>query len=323
MNRGDATPRSIVKALIHGQIPERPLFIPLIFTLAARLEDLALSTFLANPTKLANALTALHHRLRTDGVVGYFDPTLEAEALGCRLDWQAAPPAIAARPAADLSSRLQLSPPALAELGRIPVALEVVRRLRVTLRDEPAILVGLTGPIQLGQYLVGADFVRRLADGDSAAQFMVEELAGLTLHLAQALCQAGADLIWVGETAPPPAVFELWEMSLSGVWNVIRFHEALPLLSMGQASLPTSPEGAPVLCLPAELLETAPLPHDPFGLALATSGAPPMHLKSLTRSGRCVLVTTAGEIGYHGKGRPTESDIQGLEQTVSALRSVL
>ena len=62
---------------------------PLIFALAARLENILLPNFVSNPTKIANNLVALYQRLRPDGVTCYFDLFIVAEALGCRLDWSA------------------------------------------------------------------------------------------------------------------------------------------------------------------------------------------------------------------------------------------
>src|SRR5215467_14556977 len=78
-------PIPIVRALIQGQPPARRLFMPLIFSLAAKLEDVPLSNFVSNPTKFANNLVALYQRLRPDGVTCYFDLLLIAEALRCTL----------------------------------------------------------------------------------------------------------------------------------------------------------------------------------------------------------------------------------------------
>jgi len=49
------SPRSIVKALVRGEVPARPLLMPLMFSLGARLENLPLREFQSNPTRIANA----------------------------------------------------------------------------------------------------------------------------------------------------------------------------------------------------------------------------------------------------------------------------
>jgi len=117
-------PRSILRAVLRGQPAPRPLFIPIIFTLAAKLDDIPLPTFLRNPTKIANALVAIHRRLNTDGVTGYFDRLLVAEALGCELDWKTIPPTILPPKKELVLANIERGPQALLQQGRIPVALE-------------------------------------------------------------------------------------------------------------------------------------------------------------------------------------------------------
>ena len=62
-------PVPIVKALIQGKPPLRRLFVPLIFSLAAKLEVIPLSTFVSNPTKISKNLVALYQRQRNAYIV--------------------------------------------------------------------------------------------------------------------------------------------------------------------------------------------------------------------------------------------------------------
>src|SRR5713101_824443 len=89
-------PRLAVKGLLNGVAPPRPLFLPIVFSVAARVENVPLRAFFANPTKISNSLRQVRARLRADGVTCYFDPFLEAEALGGVLQWTSddGPPAI-------------------------------------------------------------------------------------------------------------------------------------------------------------------------------------------------------------------------------------
>lgn len=306
------SPREMVRGLVRGQVARRPLFIPLVFSLAAKLEDVPLQAFLTDPTKLTNALAAVHRHLRTDGVVAYLDATLEAEALGCQFEWSTGVPTMTDRPS-DPSS---VSIHELETKGRVPVALEVVRRLRVMLRDEPALLVGLTGPVTLAQYLAGDDVVERLEDGADEAAF-VEDLAAGLLVLARAFCQAGADVIVVTEQALPEAIVDFWQWEVSSVWNVIRFHEALPVVFYGGGVVPSEPlDGSPFLCLAPDTAAVASLPDETFAVALPSTEQLPTNVERWTRADRCALVTTAGEIPYR-------IDIQTLERIVDAMRAVL
>src|SRR2546423_14199091 len=133
-------PISIVKALIQGQPPARRLFVPLIFTLAAKLEDVPLSNFVVNPTKIANSLAAIYQRLRLDGVTCYYDLFLVAEALGCQLDLSTSPPALE-RPTRETALKMLQQPPVeVKQRGRLPLAQEVGHRLRGRLRNGPPLL---------------------------------------------------------------------------------------------------------------------------------------------------------------------------------------
>ena len=89
MMGGAFHPRQAVKELLQGIAPSRPLLLPIVFSLGARIENLPLRDFLLNPTKISNALRQIRTHLRSDGVTCYFDPFLEAEALGGALVWDA------------------------------------------------------------------------------------------------------------------------------------------------------------------------------------------------------------------------------------------
>ncbi|MGZ3625502.1 MAG: uroporphyrinogen decarboxylase family protein, partial [Ktedonobacteraceae bacterium] len=162
-------PVPIVKALLQGKPPERRLFVPLIFSLAAKLEDIPLSTFVSNPTKIANSLVALYQRLHPDGVTCYFDLFILADALGDSIDWSADSPAFE-RPAREIVLKmLRQAPGEIKQSGRLPVALEVVRRLQGTLRNGPALVVGVPGPLRVAQQLFGQDYLQELAEEENAA----------------------------------------------------------------------------------------------------------------------------------------------------------
>ena len=80
------TPRDALKGLLQGILPARPLFLPIVFALGAKIENPPLPAYLTNPTKITNAQRQIRTRLRSDGVSCYFDPNLEAEALGATIE---------------------------------------------------------------------------------------------------------------------------------------------------------------------------------------------------------------------------------------------
>jgi len=307
-------PISIVKTLIQGQPPARRLFVPLIFTLAAKLEDVPLSNFVVNPTKIANSLAAIHQRLRLDGVTCYYDLFLVAEALGCQLNLSTSPPALE-RPTRETALKMLQQRGDVKQRGRLPVALEVVHRLRGTLRNSPALVIGLPGPLRIAQQLFGQDVLRELAAGDDDALDSFETLVEITLSVAQAFCLAGTHLLYFDELDVPVEFLAIWQETMVAVWKTVRFHGALPVLSTPQPLQFEDPANAPLLCLKPVPGDQAPLSGMPFALALPAMGETFPDISRWLRAKECALMTTDGEIPY-------QLEIQKLQQHVAAMRSL-
>ncbi len=288
---------------------------PLIFALAAKLEGVPLPDFVTNPTRITKGLVALYQRLRPDGITCYFDLFLIAEALGCRLHWNTNSPVLQTPTREAALAMLQQTPGDIKQGGRLPVALEVVHRVQGTLRNGPALVVGLPGPLHVAQQLFGLDVLPGLAEGEDGALDSFETLVEITLSIAQAFCLAGADLLYFDECDIPVEFFPDWEAATVALWKTVRFHGALPVLSLPQSVQFEDQANAPLLCLKAASDEQAPLPGRPFALALPVLAEAIPDVSRWTQAKECVLVTTDGEIPY-------QLEIQKLERRVAALRSL-
>jgi len=309
-------PISIVKALIQGQPPARRLFVPLIFALAAKLEDIPLPNFVANPTKIANSLIAVYQRLRPDGVTCYFDLFIVAQALGCRLDWSTSSPTFE-RPTRETALKILRQPPGeVKQRGRLPVALEVVHRVQGTLRSGPALVVGLPGPLRVAQQLFGQDILQEFAEEEDDALDSFETLVEITLSVAQAFCLAGTHLLYFDELDVPLEFLPDWEAVMVALWKTVRFHGALPILSTPHPLQFGDRANAPLICLKPASDEQAPLSEMPFALALSAVGETFPDVSRWMRAKQCALLMTDGEIPY-------QLEIQKLEQRVAAMRSLI
>jgi uroporphyrinogen-III decarboxylase len=236
------TPREILKAILHGNVPERPLVVPIVFSLGARVENLPLRTYLENPTKITNALLQIRTQWRTDGVSCYFDPLLEAEALGGSREWDETGRACGIRwPGSARRGELpdRLRAPEEAVLSpRVRTAVEVIRRLKSLLRDEPLLMVGVNGPFTLAARLNGIDpGAMRIRQEPSASA--LEAAAAAITRIASAFVEAGANLIFIREESLPSLSVEAceqWATLLAPLFNILRFYEALPVLQIPAAS---------------------------------------------------------------------------------------
>jgi uroporphyrinogen decarboxylase-like protein len=232
------TPRQMVKRLLQGIAPPRPLFLPIVFSPGARVENQPLAAYLSNPTKICNAQRQLHGALRTDGYSCYFDPFLEVEALGATLLRGAAdqPPAVrwpeGAEPG-EMPDDLR-SPEEAAQSGRVPIAIEVLRRMKAMVRDDSILMAGVTGPFTL------AARITQMEAGESwrarkIPEPAVEFAAAVVTRISGAFVEAGAGLIMIQEDVLPRLSQErcaTWASALEPAFNVIRFYEALPVLQL-------------------------------------------------------------------------------------------
>jgi hypothetical protein len=228
----------MIKGLLQGIAPHRPLFLPIVFSSGARVEHQPLPAFLMNPTKICNAQRQLRGPLRTDGFSCYFDPFLEVEALGATLQWGAADQLPAVRWAqgaepGELPEDLR-SPEEAVRAGRVPVALDVLRRLKSMLHDDSILMAGVSGPFTLAvriTQLEGGGAWRTQEIPESA----LELAASVVTRISGALVEAGASLIMIQEEVLPTLSQErcaAWASALEPAFNVIRFYEALPVLQL-------------------------------------------------------------------------------------------
>src|SRR5579864_8117002 len=128
---GNPTPRELQRMIFQGTPVSRPLLLPIVFSLGARIENVSLRAFLGNPTKITNAMRQLRGPLGADGITCYCDPFLEVEALGATLQWSDddSPPKLVwpgHSRAGDVPLGLA-SPDEAVKRGRIPIAIEVIR----------------------------------------------------------------------------------------------------------------------------------------------------------------------------------------------------
>ena len=229
-------PRQAVKGLLQGIAPPRALFLPIVFSLGARIENLPLRNFLSNPTKISNALRQIRMHLRSDGVTCYFDPFLEAEALGGALDWDAQGQQASLRwplpgENGDLPGGLR-SPEEAAKSGRVPVAVEVIARLKPLVRGQSLLMAGVTGPFTLAALLTQTNNASGNLDRHPNAAAM-DLAAEVTAAAARAFVEAGADAIFIREQVLPSLTAETaeqWTTRLATTINIVRFYEALPVL---------------------------------------------------------------------------------------------
>lgn len=316
------SPRQMARDLLQGIVPPRPLFLPIVFSLGARVENLALRAFLSSPTKICNAQRQIRGRLPADGVTCYFDPCLEVEALGAALRWASdhQPPSICwPGPACkgELPEGLR-SPEEAVKVGRIGVAAEVIRRLSSLLRDDALLMAGVSGPFTLASQLLQLG-EHEMASPDDGPFSALDLAMAMVTQTASVFVEAGAHVVLIHEDVLPRLSTESaedWATSFSPAFNIIRFYGALPVLLLTNPAAVA--QNLPLLAardwegiLSPALDSSSPaewpsMDAAKLGLALPPNSFPqPAALVERIRSLRPAIITTAGDV-------PPATDVKQL-----------
>jgi uroporphyrinogen-III decarboxylase len=173
------------------------LFLPLLHKFAAQLEQVEIREMLTDPGIMTRCLRDAQRLFGYDGVINNFDPTLEAEACGCKVNWTGAGPDIAIHAAQ--SRGLDGLNTCFESEGRLPTVLEATKRLRCETTGPVSLLAGLTGPVTLAYQLLGDSFSDELADNSLLAQDLIEFASDVSVTLCRQYCDLGVDGVLVIE----------------------------------------------------------------------------------------------------------------------------
>lgn len=315
------TPRQMAKGVLNGDLPSRPLLLPIVFSLGAKVENVPLNSFLNNPTKIVSALRQMRSHLRTDGVACYFDPYLEVEALGAILERKSQDqlPVVHWQHSARVGKLPEglRSPEEAVQNGRIPVAVEVISRMNSVPNRDFLLQAHVNGPIALASRIAQ---VEKQENWNTTALFAeaLELASSVVTQTVTTLLEAGADLVVIHEQTPNAITAkscEEWANLLSPAMNVTRFYEALPvlLLTGSNAVLQNwdtivGQSWDCVLCPPASVLSKLPegicatqgiaLPLELFLPGTSNEEDLLSKLNEAIAKSRLAIITTAGDVPF-------------------------
>jgi uroporphyrinogen-III decarboxylase len=227
--------RELVKGLFEGKPIQRPPFSPWVCSFAAMLEQVPVKTMFSDPGILSRALSNTHKLFGYDVILNHFDPALEAEALGCEIEWQDDnwPPIITGNPLEHETDFYDLDTEGIEKKGRIPIILEATKRLILTKGKEVPIAAMITGPLTLAQYLKGNEFARQLELDDDESSDLVEDAGSICLKLCREYCELGIDIIVIAEDIQDlviPDLSSVLASPLKSIFNVSRFYNVNSIL---------------------------------------------------------------------------------------------
>lgn len=171
-------------------------WVPFVGVHGGSLIGVTATEFLQSRDHIVNGLSKAIELYQPDGIPVLFDLQLEAELLGCRLNWSNDnPPAVVSHPLIEGVSIADLGMPD-ETMGRIPLVMEATRQLREKYPDLA--LYGLiTGPFTLALHLLGTDIFMKLFEDPDYVIDLFNYCEKVAEKMIDLYVEAGCDVIAV------------------------------------------------------------------------------------------------------------------------------
>jgi len=171
-------------------------WVPFVGVHGASLIGVNATEYLHSADHIVDGITKAIEMYQPDGIPVLFDLQLEAELLGCKLNWaDENPPAVISHPLSEHKTIEYLYVPEKQD-GRMPVVLEATRRLRAKFPDIA--LYGLiAGPFTLALHLLGTDIFMKLFEEPEYVTKLFSFCGKVAKRMADYYIEAGCDVIAV------------------------------------------------------------------------------------------------------------------------------
>ena len=192
----DLRGKDLLLATLRHETTERVPWVPFAGVHAGKLRGYSAEEVLKDPDKLFEALLEVNRVYDPDGQPVLFDLQIEAEILGCELVWgEKAPPSVASHPLADDPTPPDYLPEATD--GRIPLALEVMRRMKAAVGEHTALYGLICGPLTLASHLRGTELFMDIMLNPGAVTALIAYTTAVCKRMSDLYIAAGMDVIAV------------------------------------------------------------------------------------------------------------------------------
>ncbi|MEJ2165915.1 MAG: uroporphyrinogen decarboxylase family protein [Desulfobacterales bacterium] len=183
-----STGKHYMLSALRRQPADRVPTTVLIGPYCSRLTRYSVKEILTDARKSAEAHLAFHDRFKPDSLIVYNDIYLEAEAVGCELEFPEEGISHPKRALLDEKAKLaRLQVPDPQRSGRLPYFIEVCQRVSDQIRKTTSLGLGHSGPWNIAMHLRGAEAL--LMDTVTDPHF-VHELMKFTTQVVKAMGDA-------------------------------------------------------------------------------------------------------------------------------------
>lgn len=146
--------KELLFAAIRNEETERPGWVPFVGVHGGKLIGEKAGSYLQSCDLIVKGLKRAHELYKPDGLPVVFDLQVEAEILGCRLNWaDEVPPSVTSHPLE--TGSIDDLPAFSTNAGRFPVIREAMHMLKKEIGEDVALFGLITGPFTLALHLAG------------------------------------------------------------------------------------------------------------------------------------------------------------------------
>lgn len=192
------TPKEILFSTLRHEITDTVSWVPFAGVHAGKLLGYDAAEVLTDGDKLFASLIEVNKLYRPCGQPIVFDLQLEAEILGCSLVWsKEGPPSVSSHPLEENASVPCICTLPTKEDGRLPMVLDVMRRMKEAVGDTTALYGLVCGPFTLASHLRGNNIFIDMFDDDDYVNNLVDYCAAVCMRMADFYIETGIDVIAV------------------------------------------------------------------------------------------------------------------------------
>ena len=181
------------KAFKIEQVDRIP-WIPFVGCHAGKLIGLTATEYLRSKEHIVKGIGKSIELYKADGIPVVFDLQIEAEAMGCKLNWvDDNPPAVISHPLAEGAELKDIPMPTIND-GRIKMVMETAKELR-NLHPDIALYGLITGPFTLALHLLGTDIFMKLMMEPDYVHELMEFTTKVGNFMAEEYIKAGVDVV--------------------------------------------------------------------------------------------------------------------------------
>ncbi len=215
---------------LQGKNEGQLLFVPFVYGLAAKIANISLREMVWDPTYYAYSLEGAYKLFHYGAIVNNFDTSIEAESCGCKIEW----PGEYENPVLYKGCNFfGIKPEDFVKSGRIPILIEVSKRLVMSLGRETPIVGVLTGPCSLRKSIQD----REVGLAEDRIQDAISLVGNFITRFVRSLCELKMDSFFFREDLLGRDFWE--ELRLHKDWykavyttlfNIIRAYNSYPIL---------------------------------------------------------------------------------------------